>query len=110
MYEDKPPVFIGKDTEDSTIPCILYLQVADVRSWLYNAEPGENITYFRGVLSRATGENGSPDVIRHLKAVAEELWDAGRAGYVHLVQKKNGLNDYSYMAIKTIPQTVRLRK
>ena len=97
--------------------------------WVANAEPGAVCEYHRGVTCLVEGErNSKSDKKKGLLAVkvwkkvptAAMAWDLGPAtlavptserayrspkiqhglGVVELVQRRNGENDYSYLAIK----------
>ncbi len=68
-----------------------------LRQWLEGARRGERIEYHRGFLARSI-EDGPEGVpmrrrLRWLQEMAER-------GIVHLVQKRHGPDDYSYLAVK----------
>jgi hypothetical protein len=75
---------------------------AEVRRWLREAQPGEAIDYFRGFLGRganACGEMLAERERRELSRVAECLWWAAQHNRVHLVQRRHGAEDSTYVAI-----------
>ena len=72
------------------------------RAWLARAEPCTTLEYHRGFLSR----DRSPvsDLAKGRRRLAAAIADAALAAaekdLVHLVQRRNGPFDYSYLAIK----------
>jgi len=67
----------------------------DFLGWLGQAMPGERLIYHRGQL--ALDRNvGSPD---RLSRLADRAHWAATQGFVHLVQRRNGIKDFSYLAI-----------
>jgi hypothetical protein len=75
----------------------------DFCCWLAIAEPGDALEYFRGYLAR--------DVTAHARRLSEHnrvelarlascVWWAGEQKLVHLVQRRHGPDDYSYLAIR----------
>ena len=72
----------------------------EIRTWLANAPAGEAITYFHGFLALVKEEgDGSLWDRGELIRVADYLWKAAQHDRVHLVQRRNGPNDFSYLAI-----------
>src|SRR5262245_52398277 len=75
---------------------------AHVRAWLRDANPGEAIAYYRGFLALGTDERGRSlgKVERHeLLQAAQCLWQAAQHGLVHLVQRRHGPGDFTYLAV-----------
>jgi hypothetical protein len=71
-------------------------------AWLERADPGASLTYYRGFLIRdRSPESHLPEECRRaLAKVANAALDAAERGRVHLVQRRNGPFDFSYLAIK----------
>lgn len=79
-----------------------HITATEIGTWLANATAGEAITYFRGFLALATGEeNGSRAEADRFELVRASgyLWKAAQHGRVHLVQIRHGVGDYTYLAI-----------
>lgn len=78
------------------------LSEAAFTSWLLRARAGERLTYWRGQLaidasplaSQLTGDDRA-----ELAGVSQLAWNMAQKGWVHLVQQRHGLNDFSYLAI-----------
>jgi len=80
----------------------LHLKEIELCAWIGQARPGDVLEYHRGFLAL--------DVLRHGSRLSEReraelarvgrraLW-AAEQGFVHLVQRRHGLDDYSYLAI-----------
>ncbi|MDI1286078.1 MAG: hypothetical protein PSV46_16960, partial [Reyranella sp.] len=71
-------------------------------AWLGQASPGDTIEYHRGFLAlNANIDSQTPasDARRELARVARRAWWAASQGLVHLVQRRLGPDDYSYLAI-----------
>lgn len=79
------------------------LSELDLCAWVGNAAPGEVIEYHRGFLAcdrLVAAAQWSPAERAELtRMVRRALWCA-EAGLVHLVQRRNGPGDYSYLAVK----------
>jgi hypothetical protein len=75
----------------------------DFCGWLAMAEAGDTTVYYRGQLGRdrrrSAGALAEPDRQR-LIALARQALLAAEDGRVHLVQRRHGAGDYSYVAIK----------
>jgi hypothetical protein len=71
-------------------------------AWLGGAVPGDVVEYHRGVLALDmapyAGRLSEPDR-NELKRVARRAAWAWAQGRVHLVQKRHGPDDYSYLII-----------
>ena len=80
----------------------LILTEIELSGWLGQAAPGDSIEYHRGFLaldrSRAGGRLREQDAIE-LSRVAHHAWQAAELGLVHLVQRRNGPDDYSYLLV-----------
>lgn len=71
-------------------------------AWLLRARSGERLTYWRGQLAIDTSPLTSqlPDDDRaELSSVSQLAWNMAQKGWVHLVQQRHGVNDFSYLAI-----------
>lgn len=71
-------------------------------AWIAQAGPGAALVYHRGVLALdASIDNQTPksDARRELARVAHIAWRAAEKGLVHLVQRRNGPDDFTYLAI-----------
>jgi hypothetical protein len=82
----------------------VYLRIdeTDLCGWIGQAAPGDVLEYFRGFLAMDTASNGSRLTERdraELVRVARRAWWAGEQKLVHLVQRRHGPDDYSYLAI-----------
>ena len=71
-------------------------------AWLGQAHPGAQLVYHRGLLALdASINNQTPrsDARHELARVARRAWWAAQQGLVDLVQRRNGPDDFSYLAI-----------
>jgi hypothetical protein len=70
--------------------------------WLLRAQPGDQLEYHRGhlVRDRWPTSNLADEERRQLGRLADAALQAADDGLVHLVQRRNGLFDFSYVAIK----------
>ena len=85
----------------------LIIDVADFEAWLQTALPGSLIEYHRGHLCVDRRQKfAAPDNTPKNKAravlhdLATRALRAAERGLVHLVQRRHGDGDYSYLAIK----------
>ena len=95
-------------------PARLLINVPRFCSWIATAQPGAAIEYHRGLLALDASIDsdefkGAPQ--RELNRVARRAWWAAEQGLVHLVQRRNGPDDFSYLAVarlhaEDIPQPV----
>lgn len=70
-------------------------------AWLADAEPGDQIVYWRGWLSHDTCavRNGLTEIERkRLSRVAHQAWRMCEAGQVHLVQRRVSFGVFDYIA------------
>lgn len=70
--------------------------------WLGQAEPGESIIYHRGFLALDASSYGHTLAVSERQALARlahRAWCLGQQGLVHLVQRRNGPDDFTYLAI-----------
>ena len=78
------------------------LSEADLCRWLGAAAPGERLAYHRGFLARETSPLTQllPDAERlALLRLANRAWALAEAGLAHLVQRRHGEEDYSYLIV-----------
>jgi hypothetical protein len=81
------------------------IALASFNRWLLRALPGQELAYHRGHLiwdrspASALGEGER----RALARIADAAWQAAEEGRVHLVQRRNGPFDFSYLAVKAAP-------
>jgi len=71
-------------------------------AWLGQANPGDRLAYHRGMLAMDAsidGQTPKSDARRELARVARRAWWAAEKGLVHLVQRRNGPDDFTYTAI-----------
>ena len=82
---------------------ILFTDEATLCDWIAHAVPGATTIYYRGHL--AFDRLPSTEVFAErertrLVAVAKRALQAAEDGLIHLVQRRHGPQDYSYIAIK----------
>lgn len=71
-------------------------------AWIAQASPGETLEYHRGFLALDAcpdGQTPKSDERRELARVARRAWWAAQQGLVHLVQRRNAPDDFTYIAI-----------
>jgi hypothetical protein len=80
---------------------ILKATIADLENWLAIATPGDALSYHRGFLAmdRGVGSRLDEHDRNELGRVADAAMILARSGHVHLVQRRHGLDDYTYFAI-----------
>ena len=86
------------------------ISVAEFRGWLARAESCSWFEYHRGllILDRSPASALSDDHRRALAKIANAVFQAAEQGQVHLVQRRRGPFDFSYLAIKSV-RAVALR-
>jgi hypothetical protein len=70
--------------------------------WIGQATPGDVVEYHRGFLAldvTPIALHIPPEVRNELGRVARRAMKASEQGLVHLVQRRNGTDDFSYLAI-----------
>ena len=88
---------------DCQAPAIPSPTVEAFCAWLADAVPGERFEYHRGFLSldRSPLGNRLPDrQRRRLVEVADFAMTTADSRRVCLIQRRNGADDYSYLAVK----------
>jgi hypothetical protein len=70
-------------------------------TWVGQAAPGDTLEYHRGFLAfdLGIGVLAAPEQ-KTLRQLARRAACAFEAGLVHLVQRRKGLSEFSYLAIK----------
>ena len=71
-------------------------------AWVGQAHPGAQLVYHRGLLALDASINSQTpksDARHELARVARRAWWAAEQGLVHLVQRRNGPDDFTYLAI-----------
>jgi hypothetical protein len=80
--------------------------------WLSQASPGETIEYHRGFLvvdRTPLGQPMTPTDRRELDRTGKRAMRLAQQGLVHLVQRRHGPDDYSYLAVaclKHMPESL----
>jgi hypothetical protein len=86
----------------------LRVTVAEMSAWVSSALAGERLEYFRGFLVIDRQPAGSRLGTRdrdELDRVADAAMALADAGRVHLVQRRHGNGDYSYLAVARSPRS-----
>jgi hypothetical protein len=88
--------------ESESTTSLRQMQTDGFRAWLQRAEPSACLEYHRGLLSvdRSPESDLSEERRRALSRVADLALGAADRSQVHLVQRRNGPFDFSYLAIK----------
>jgi hypothetical protein len=83
--------------------------VAEFRGWLARTGSCPWFEYHRGLLiwDRSPQSELSDDDRRMLGKIANAVFQAAEQGRVHLVQRRNGPFDFSYLAIKSVRAATR---
>jgi hypothetical protein len=80
----------------------LILTEIDLAGWLEQAAPGDAIEYHRGFLAldrcRVVGRMGEQDATE-LSRVADRAWWSAQRGLAHLLQRRDGPADYTYLLV-----------
>ena len=94
-------------------PAVPMLDEAALMAWLGAAAAGDRIEYWRGYLAidaNPTGSKLEPDDRRQLGRVAARAFRLAEQGKAHLVQRRHGEADYSYLlVVRPRPRPVRAR-
>ena len=87
---------------DQGLPPVRRCTKTGFRAWLPRANLGEQIEYHRGLLSwdRSPASGLTKHGRRVLAGVADAALEAAEGGLVHLVQRRHGPFDFSYLAIR----------
>ena len=71
-------------------------------AWLGQAHPGDALVYHRGLLALDASINSQTpksDARHELGRIARRAWWAAEQGLIHLLQRRNGPDDFTYLAI-----------
>jgi hypothetical protein len=79
------------------VPILVTNELAFI-AWINQAMPGDVLEYHRGFLAFDVSRLCEPDRAELLK-LAHRAMRGIELGLVHLVQRRNGPNDFSYLAI-----------
>ncbi len=100
-------------TAGRTRSSIAILNEAALTAWFGAAAAGDRIEYWRGYLAidaNATASKLEPDDRRELGRVAARAFRLAEQGKAHLVQRRHGEADYSYLlVVRPRPRPVRAR-
>jgi hypothetical protein len=93
---------------DRTAPPVLS-SAAEFRGWLARTGSCPWFEYHRGllVLDRSPESKLSDADRRALAKIADAVFQAAEQGQVHLVQRRRGPFDFSYLAIKSVRAATR---
>lgn len=86
----------------TTTPAAPSLTEAAFCAWLGTAAAGDAVTYHRGALARdtcASLEILPLDERVRVTRLASRALRLSEAGYLHLVQRRHGFEDYEYVAV-----------
>ena len=78
------------------------LSKADLCRWLGAAAPGERLAYHRGFLARDLSPLTQLLPVEEriaLARLANRAWKLAEAGLAHLLQRRHGDEDYSYLIV-----------
>ena len=94
-------------------PIVPMLDEAALCAWFGAAAPGDRVEYWRGYLAIDTSPLGSklePDDRRQLGRIATRAFRLAEQGKAHLVQRRHGEGDYSYLlVVRPRPRPARAR-
>ncbi len=94
-------------------PTVPMLDEAALMAWLGTAASGDRIEYWRGFLAvdaSAIASKLEADDRRQLGRVAARAFRLAEQGKAHLVQRRHGEADYSYLlVVRPRPRPVRAR-
>jgi hypothetical protein len=83
-------------------PHKLRLTETELCGWIGQAAPGDALEYYRGFLAMDTFSQAKRLTEREraeLVRLARRAWCASEQKLIHLVQRRHGADDYSYLAI-----------
>lgn len=84
----------------------LCISEQDMSVWFSKAKPGDAIEYYRGHLWVDIDKDATtlkPKAVKAAKAIGKYAMELSRDGWAHLVQRKHGAHDYSYLAVFALP-------
>jgi len=80
----------------------LSIDTKELQAWLLTAKAGDVLEYHRGALAidrLPAGGRLAGRERRELDAVADTLWRLANTGQGHLLQRRHGDGDYSYLFV-----------
>ena len=92
---------------------VLKATLADLDNWFGVATAGDGFEYHRGILAmdRGVGSRLGEDDRKELGRVADAAMILAKSGRAHLVQRRRGPDDYTYIALAgTSPRRIPGRK
>ena len=100
---------LSMTSSEQSLPPVRRCTKTEFRAWLARAKPGEQIEYHLGLLTwdRSPASGLAEGDRRALGKTADAVFQAAEQGQVHLVQRRNGPFDFSYLAIRSIRPTNR---
>jgi hypothetical protein len=89
-------------SSEQRLPPVRGCTKTNFRAWLARAKPGEQIEYHLGLLTwdRSPASGLAEGDRRALGKIADVVFQAAEQGQVHLVQRRTGPFDFSYLAVK----------
>jgi hypothetical protein len=91
-------------SSEQSLPPVRRCTKTEFRAWLARAKPGEQIEYHLGLLTwdRSPASGLAEGDRRALGKIADAVFQAAEQGQVHLVQRRRGPFEFSYLAIKSV--------
>jgi hypothetical protein len=91
----------GHSGETAAPSAAVRIAPGEIDRFLENAKPGEALEYHRGFLAldRGPGSRLGPIAGAELDRLAAVMLEMAEADRVHLVQRRHGVHDYSYLAV-----------
>lgn len=111
-----PPVRGRDRSKPNSREAGLRIVVSDIQfcAWIAQAGLGDALAYHRGLLALDASPHGQTfqgQNRKELGRVARRVWWAAEQGLIHLLQRRNGPDDFTYLAIarprpKELPATL----
>lgn len=102
-------VFAEHADSTASLASVSPFQLKAFRRWVSQAKPGDRLEYHRGFLTvdRSSASRLAERERGALTKLADAVLRAAEADRVHLVQRRNGPVDFTYLAIKARPKAQR---